>query len=693
MRRRIRHILLSGLTVLLLAAAAAGAGETAGGQVTGYFTDYTYVRPVMEKTTANVASFPPYTIVTLDVVDGTWALYTAPDGTSGYVDYTRLLPVPVWEEDPERQVYSDKKIGVRSLPVYEAAVVYTAEPFELLTVNGHIKGFDHVAAADGTEGYIISSWAQDAVFTPKAISPTTFFVSEETALLTLPLRGAKEAGTLSPDEFYQTEGTCGDYYAVVTDGETRYVPKAAAVLCPYRGGDGRTFFRRPSGVKKSESVPIETLFIRARVLREDAELRRPGKSSLKLKRGSSVNVYSVCGRWAGVTCGNQGGYLLRQDMEILTGAAMQSYLRGLDLSGGRIERSGLLDEAFAMVEDGNPFQARYNLLTGADVKSIFPLGIPYFWGGRNYRGVTERLPKYTTREAWQSSGNYYQQGTIYVYGFDCVGFVKNVYSRAGRPISGNIVDLRANVYCSAGKHVYCDNVHPLPEDWTEAARVMRVGDIMQIHHPGNHVMIYMGTLRDYGYTEQQLPALAKYLDHPLMIQCGENPYSYLRFKNLIESTSDSRISRAEPTDGGVGVCILGVDPADAEMVLTYHDSTRRCFDVEGSCVTILNFGSVTDYFVYRMDGVPAAPEETETPEPAGSPEPTDTVSPDPAGSAEPTDSVSPKPAGSAEPTGSVSPKPTDIPKPTETVSPRPTGIPEPKETDSPIPAETAAAAP
>jgi hypothetical protein len=69
---------------------------------------------------------------------------------------------------------------------------------------------------------------------------------------------------------------------------------------------------------------------------------------------------------------------------------------------------------------------------------------------------------------------------------------------------------------------------------------------------------------------------------------------------MIESSSDPRTAGAAPTDGGVGVCILGVDREAAEMVIECHDTVSRCFDVEGSCVTIMGFGNVADYFVYRM---------------------------------------------------------------------------------------------
>ena len=112
-------------------------------------------------------------------------------------------------------------------------------------------------------------------------------------------------------------------------------------------------------------------------------------------------------------------------------------------------------------------------------------------------------------------------------------------------------------------------------------------------------MMYIGTLRDYGYTEEQLPALAGALDYPLMIQSGSNPYCYFRFKNFLEETEDPFFKKAEPPDGGASVCILGPARDDAEMIIDYMDTASACFEVEGSCVTVFGFRNIRDYFFYR----------------------------------------------------------------------------------------------
>lgn len=596
--KKYRWLLMAALILLILSAAGAYS-ETGTETVTGYFTNKAYLRPDRTRTKESLGFIPAYTIVTLEKEDDTWGVYTSPDGMTGFVNCSRILPVPDYEKEPERPVYGDKKIEVRCLPNYKASSFYTAQPYELLTVDGHHGKFLHVVTLDGTEGYVMKSWIKKAEFRPKSISPIMIFVTEETPALDMPLRGAQSVGKLEPEEIYTAEAAFGDYYALTGENGIQYVEKARSVICSLRGGENRNFFTLPRTGSRERKGTIQSVLAVGKICGDGAQLRLPGGGAEKLPAHSLVYLYSACGDWMGAVQGNNKGYLKRRDVEILTSEGWENYLRGLDLSGGGMERNPFLDQAFTMVEEGNPFQARYNLLTGADTKSILPLGVPYFWGGRNYLTMTERLPLYTVREAWISSRTYYQKGTVYLYGLDCVGFVKTVCDLAGVPVSGSLTGRAAAEFCEAGKHVYCSDVHPLPEDWREAARGMQPGDVMVVHHPNTHVMMYMGTLRQYGYTGEQLPALAKYLDYPLMIQSGENPASYLRFRSMIGTSPDGRTAGATPPHGGAGVCILGVDPEDA-VTVEYHETSCRCFEVEGSCVTLMSFRNVKDYFVYRI---------------------------------------------------------------------------------------------
>ena len=140
---------------------------------------------------------------------------------------------------------------------------------------------------------------------------------------------------------------------------------------------------------------------------------------------------------------------------------------------------------------------------------------------------------------------------------------------------------------------------PMPQDWAAMAQKLIPGDILVIRHPGTHVMMYIGTLRSYGYTEKQLPSLAAYLDHPLMIHCGGNPRGVENFTRIIRTTADRRTAAANPPDGGVALALLGVPAQAADYMETACGIDYPCFDVEGCCVTAFDFSTVSWYVWYR----------------------------------------------------------------------------------------------
>ena len=55
----------------------------------------------------------------------------------------------------------------------------------------------------------------------------------------------------------------------------------------------------------------------------------------------------------------------------------------------RADRYRVLDAALSMLEEGNPFLVHYNEDTGAEIEARFPLGCPYFWGGRRAARILE----------------------------------------------------------------------------------------------------------------------------------------------------------------------------------------------------------------------------------------------------------------------------------------------------------------
>lgn len=241
--------------------------------------------------------------------------------------------------------------------------------------------------------------------------------------------------------------------------------------------------------------------------------------------------------------------------------------------------SPVLDAAFSLLEEGNPILLRYNRLTGSRVQARFKYGVPYFFGGRQLEKVLRVMGP------WQES-RYYKFNNFYVYGFDCTGLTQWSLRQAGYPVHPKISDLMQF------RGLYQDNILPfdsLPLDKIHDQAI--AGDLLLQRKPGGyHIMLYAGTLRDYGYREEDLPApLAAYVDHPLMIHSGENHFYYGRYAQWVkEHIKETRVTLP---DGGVMLSVLGkikpkalsigLVPGEAGNVVYY-------FDLEGYPLTVID---------------------------------------------------------------------------------------------------------
>ena len=222
--------------------------------------------------------------------------------------------------------------------------------------------------------------------------------------------------------------------------------------------------------------------------------------------------------------------------------------------------SPLIEAGFELLEEGNPFVRRYGEITGREVKALFPLGVPYFFGGRSGWGLWEHYPDYTLWKCLQAS-DYYKVGQFYIYGLDCTGFTQHINTRCGRPRHDSLSNMLAGWEGRRPEHLY-DGDKPMPP-FPELKNTLLPGDFLVLRHENahyRHIAMYIGTLRDFGYTAEQEPALAEYLDFPLVIHCGNSPVYGARFQALIDS--DPRFQYAQTTDGGVQISLVGV-PAEA----------------------------------------------------------------------------------------------------------------------------------
>lgn len=261
-----------------------------------------------------------------------------------------------------------------------------------------------------------------------------------------------------------------------------------------------------------------------------------------------------------------------------------------------VERSPLLDAAFSMLEEGNPFLKSYNEHTGAQVEAVFPLGVCYYFGGQDFDRMFRSLPDYALGTALETT-KHYRAGTQYIYGFDCSGYTRWVYEQCGLEAHPGLAQMIILYNDYRGNYVYSNNSHintPMPREkkytvnWREVSTHLQVGDLLVCKKGARHVMMYIGTLRSYGYTEQQVPELAEYLDHPLVIHCGPNPQYEQRFNALI--AENRRYAQCGGTDGGVAVSLLGPFTADAPHTGKAGTKTVGWYELpDGYCLTVYEF--------------------------------------------------------------------------------------------------------
>lgn len=266
-------------------------------------------------------------------------------------------------------------------------------------------------------------------------------------------------------------------------------------------------------------------------------------------------------------------------------------------TGAALERSIVLDQAFTMLEEGNLFLERYNQLTGADVQPWFKLGVPYFYGGVKEKWLFGKYPDYTTRECWENT-TYYVKGQPYIMGWDCAGFTQWVWEKAGL---GKHASLSKLISAENHKHhLICDETLLVP-DWDELHTMLQPGDLLAgTRGSGYHVMLYIGTLRDFAFTAEEAPELAAWLDYPLVIHCSMNPAFGPRFQQFIDEQG-GKYARCATTDGGVCVALLGLRFDQAPHHETVQLQEQAWFELDGGrlLLTLVDADTYTRWAWYR----------------------------------------------------------------------------------------------
>ena len=260
-----------------------------------------------------------------------------------------------------------------------------------------------------------------------------------------------------------------------------------------------------------------------------------------------------------------------------------------------IQSCEMLKNAFTVLEEGNPFVERYNRITGENVKARMAQGAPYFWGAQEDH-LFAKEPEYVVVPAWQDSPAYYKTGVLYMYGFDCVGFVKWVWKET----YGQDMPARASLFKDTANQIRNTEMGEGPL-WDGCLETLILGDLLLLEHTGggHHIAIYMGTLRMYGYTAEEVPELADRLDVPLVIHCTTNAQVSDRFADLI-AHGLPKYHCATVTDGGVCVSLLVNDPENAPGFVHQQNQDTRYYTLpDGTWLTVEDCGKLDGYCWYR----------------------------------------------------------------------------------------------
>ena len=204
----------------------------------------------------------------------------------------------------------------------------------------------------------------------------------------------------------------------------------------------------------------------------------------------------------------------------------------------------LYEASLSLLEADSPFIARYDDTADSLMTASLPLGVPYYYAGGSEEKFLRRFFPTTTT-------NYYQDSHMYLCGLDCVGMTHLVYEKCGLERHPSISDLLT-------EGVGTDTL--LGTDPMEWFMLLQPGDLIAVKHGSYHILMYLGTMRQFGWKEAAAGEAADLLDAPLVIHCGGNPFYYERYKKYI---ADQGFRNTYPPDGGVTVSVIRKTDKDA----------------------------------------------------------------------------------------------------------------------------------
>ena len=270
---------------------------------------------------------------------------------------------------------------------------------------------------------------------------------------------------------------------------------------------------------------------------------------------------------------------------ISVGFLLICILSGILPAQAEVERNAYLDVAFTCLEEGNPFLIRYNDMTGAQVEPMIPMGVPYFFGGQNANALF-KVKKLTQKSTHGKVGD------KQICGFDCIGFTRWIQQQLGEKPSPSLSSMVNEWY------KYQDYRMDHLNDYTDFALLadqLQPGDFFVGKQQGRHILMYMGTLKDYGYTESTAGEMSHLLDYPLFINCGNDPRYIERTQRYI----DENHLNCLPNKGGVTVTVIGPRSEDAPHLRQDGADDYYYYDVGGYFISVYDIHKCTSFVWWR----------------------------------------------------------------------------------------------
>lgn len=551
-----KKLALLTLLILLLTPALSVRGE--GNVFFAYFQDARWLRTEPAAGSGTVDNVPARTMLRLEPVDDKYAA-TSYKGKTGYIYYKEYVEVdykdPYAADAVRLEGFFGAPVYMRQSPLRNAPLVAelpTDVRFQITPVTAE---YAHILF-EGKEGYVYLEDFVEMAYRKGSTDPYVAYVDEVTPAYSTPYYGATVGAELQPYTPVTVDGYDGDHVTILYAGQRLYA-----------SSEDLTRLSDDFALEPFDAV------IAAKVEAIEYPLANAAVAGAFAK-DAAVTVTALHGDFARVTDGSVAGYI--PFARLKSSPDVDAVKDTLGLLQRQIEDRRMLNIAFSMLEENNPILLAYNGSMNGSAVARFQYGCPYLWAGFNESSLLRaRHPS--------SDSNYYFTDKLYLGGFDCIGFTRWVHSQAGMKKLPAISETQ-----KAPKSSLVD-VKKLPYDQWQT--VLQVGDVLNLHYKGGgyHTGIYIGTLRDFGFDESEVGALAPYVEYPLLIHCGMNNFHTAWYTQYLR---DNGLTSVTPPDGGVTVSILGVPYKDCPYTETMWQGTRNkktfwWFDLMGYNLTVI----------------------------------------------------------------------------------------------------------